>query len=73
MVHSPTGREEARRAYFGPSLGLLDTPVLTRAAVPTQPAAGPLIVEEYDATTLVPPGWTLRRDPLDNLILERAK
>jgi N-methylhydantoinase A/oxoprolinase/acetone carboxylase beta subunit len=38
--------------------------------VPTQPTAGPLIVEEYDATTLVPPGWTLRRDDDANLILE---
>jgi hypothetical protein len=31
---------------------------------------GPLIVEEYDATTIVPPGFRIRRDPADNLILE---
>jgi N-methylhydantoinase A len=59
-----------RRAYFGPDLGLVDTPVLPRAAVRSGPVPGPLIVEEYDATTLVPPGWTIRRDAMNNLVLE---
>ena len=33
---------------------------------------GPAIVEEFGATTVVPPGWTARVDDLGNLILERA-
>jgi len=33
---------------------------------------GPLVVEEYDATTLVPPGWRIRRDDRDNLLIEPA-
>ncbi|MBI3978185.1 MAG: hypothetical protein HY331_08375 [Chloroflexi bacterium] len=63
-------RARPRRAYFGPAVGLVETPVLGRHEVGPDPVAGPVIVEEYDATTVVPPGWTVRRDDLDNLILE---
>jgi N-methylhydantoinase A len=58
-----------REAYFGGALR--ETPVVGRQQVGVDPRAGPLIVEEYDATTLVPPGWTVRRDGLENLVLER--
>ena len=34
--------------------------------------AGPAIVEQMDATTLVPPGWSARVDSYLNLILEAA-
>ncbi len=30
----------------------------------------PLIIEEYDCTTVVPPGWRVRRDVRDVLVLE---
>jgi N-methylhydantoinase A len=33
--------------------------------------AGPAIVEQFDATTVIPPGWTGRVDGYRNLILER--
>lgn len=33
---------------------------------------GPAIVEQFDATTVVPPGWSGAVDPLRNLILERS-
>jgi hypothetical protein len=29
-----------------------------------------VIVEEYDATTVVPPGCTARLDPIGNIIVE---
>jgi N-methylhydantoinase A len=32
--------------------------------------AGPAIVPQMDATTVVPPGWTARVDDEANLILE---
>ncbi len=35
--------------------------------------AGPAIVEQFDATTAVPPGWTATVDALGNLVLTRAK
>ena len=34
--------------------------------------AGPAIVEQFDATTVIPAGWTGRVDGYRNLILERA-
>src|SRR5262249_2873369 len=33
--------------------------------------AGPAIVEQFDATTVIPQGWTARVDGYRNLILER--
>jgi N-methylhydantoinase A len=35
--------------------------------------AGPAIVAEYSATTLVPPGWRARIDRYGNLLLERGR
>jgi N-methylhydantoinase A/oxoprolinase/acetone carboxylase beta subunit len=32
---------------------------------------GPAIVEQFDATTVIPPGWRASVDPRGNLILER--
>jgi N-methylhydantoinase A len=32
--------------------------------------AGPAIIEQFDATTLVPPGWHARVDDFRNLILQ---
>jgi hypothetical protein len=29
-----------------------------------------LIVEEYDTTVVVPPGFSVRRDPMGNILLE---
>ena len=50
------GRRERARAYFGREHGTLATPVLARADLGARPRPGPLLVDEYDATTLVPPG-----------------
>lgn len=35
--------------------------------------AGPAILVEYSATTLVPPGWRARVDAVENVILERSR
>ncbi len=62
----------SRVAYFGPRHGLVPTPVLSRAALAAAGVrAGPLIVEEYDATCVVPPGWTARVDAGANIHLTR--
>jgi N-methylhydantoinase A len=34
--------------------------------------AGPAVVEQFDSTTVLPPGWTGRIDGFRNLILEKA-
>jgi N-methylhydantoinase A len=66
-VHKrPTAR---RRAYFGPA-GWLDTPVVSRHEVTRDSAHGPLIVEEYDATTVVPPNAVVHADSGGNLVID---
>jgi N-methylhydantoinase A len=46
-----------------------ETPVLGREAVTAAGRAGPLIIESYDSTVVVPPGWTVRRDTVDDLLI----
>jgi N-methylhydantoinase A len=33
---------------------------------------GPAAIEQFDATTIVPPGWSARVDAKRNLVIERA-
>jgi len=61
---------QRRQAYFGDRYGWLDTPVLSREALTQAPRSGPLIVEEYDTTVVVRPGWRVRLDAGNNLHLE---
>jgi N-methylhydantoinase A len=60
-----------RRAYFGPRQGWLEARVVNRSAL-AAPHEGPCIVEEYDATGLVPPGWTARLDAFGNIAMTIA-
>ena len=57
-----------RKAYFGDH-GWTETPVLRRADLAT-PRTGPLIVEEYDATCVVPPGARAELDAGGNIVIE---
>jgi N-methylhydantoinase A len=61
-----------RRAYFGPTQGWQEARVINRSALAT-PHTGPCIVEEYDATCLVPPGWTARLDEFGNIVLDGGR
>jgi N-methylhydantoinase A len=61
-----------RSVYFGPETGTLSTPVIDRGSVPVAPMAGPLIVEEYDATTVVPPDCSAHLDELNNIVIDVA-
>jgi N-methylhydantoinase A len=58
-----------RRAYFGAAHGWIDTPVLKRSDLATT-RFGPVIVEEYDATCVVPPGATAELDAGGNIVIE---
>ncbi len=57
-----------RRAYFGAGYGFLDTPVLRRSDL-AAPRSGPIIIEEYDATCIVPPGATAALDAGGNVLI----
>ncbi|MCE4541838.1 MULTISPECIES: hydantoinase/oxoprolinase family protein [unclassified Caballeronia] len=58
-----------RRAYFGPAHGFVDTPVISRAMLRAAPLDGPVIVEEYDSTCVVPPGARARVDAHENIVI----
>jgi len=62
----------SRRAYFGPEFEWMETPVVTRAGL-SPSEDGPLIIEEYDTTTVVRPCWKARRDSWNNIVVERAR
>ena len=55
-----------RRAYFG---SWIETPVLRRSDL-AQPRSGPLIIEEYDATCVVPPRAKAQLDAGGNIVIE---
>ncbi|MBB4302117.1 N-methylhydantoinase A [Rhodobium orientis] len=55
-----------RRAYFG-AQGWHETPVVTRADLKAEPRSGPLIVEEYDTTCVIRPGWEASLDHWNNI------
>ncbi|HSH99411.1 MAG TPA: hydantoinase/oxoprolinase family protein, partial [Reyranella sp.] len=57
-----------RRAYFGEA-GWLETPILRRSDL-SGARQGPLIIEEYDATCVVPPDAVAGRDSAGNIVIE---
>jgi N-methylhydantoinase A len=61
-----------RQVYFGGDIGWIDTTVIDRGGLTDNPADGPLIIEEYDSTTVVPPRWRASVDSWRNIILERG-
>jgi N-methylhydantoinase A len=51
----------------------VDAPVRTRSSLGEAAEPGPLLVDEYDTTVVVPPGWSARRDAsTGTLVLERG-
>ena len=60
----------ARRAYFGPQQGWLETPVRSRQELTRTPANGPLLIVEYDTTVVVPPDCTARLDASGNIVID---
>jgi N-methylhydantoinase A len=65
------GRPGRRRAWFD---GVwTEVPVVSRSAMaPGRAEAGPAIIEEDEATTIVPPGWTARLGDASTLVLRRG-
>jgi N-methylhydantoinase A len=58
-----------RQAYFGPEAGWLPARVLARGDV-AKPVTGPVVIEEYDATCVVPPGARASLDAWGNIVIE---
>jgi len=63
-------RRQSRRMWLGGEVA--DVPVRSRASLDVSAEAGPLLVDEYDTTVVVPDGWSVRRhDGTGTLVLER--
>lgn len=62
-------RPACRTVWLGPRAGRHLAPVVDRADLRT-PLVGPALVEEYDTTTVVPPGWTARLDEQNTIVME---
>ena len=68
-----TGASEPNRdVYFGATRGWASVPIVNRQALIGATTDGPLIVEEYDSTTVVPPSWNATVDQWSNIILRKV-
>ena len=59
----------SRPADFGPPWGQIDTPTTSRKSLRSG-ARGPLLIDEYDSTILIPPDWSATTDDAGNIVLE---
>jgi N-methylhydantoinase A len=66
--------KERRPVYYAEADGYVDCPIYDRYALPAGARlAGPAIVEEFDSTTVVHPGFSVSVDETGNLIIERER
>ncbi|MFM8989613.1 MAG: hydantoinase/oxoprolinase family protein, partial [Alphaproteobacteria bacterium] len=66
------GARGTRRCYFGPAAGHADTPVIDRAGLSARPRRGPLVVEDYEGTTVVPPDAEAWLDAWSGIVISFA-
>jgi N-methylhydantoinase A len=71
-IEPRTGAARAGRRAVSFSRGgpAVETPVVSRTAIGPAGRPGPLVVEEFDATIVVPPDATISRDGMGNLVLD---
>ncbi len=60
----------SRWAYFGKEDGRLEVPVVSRGAVGRDFQEGPLMIDEYDSTTVVPTRARVRLDSTGNIRIQ---
>jgi N-methylhydantoinase A len=58
-----------RKAYWGKELGFVDTPVLTLEQVPQSPVEGPVLVDCYDTTIVIPPKANIALGDWGNILI----
>ena len=59
----------SRKAYFGRDAGWLQSSVIGREALSATARSGPLVIEEYEGTTVVPPGASAALDAHGNVVI----
>jgi len=59
-----------RQAYFGAAHGWMATPILERAHLAGKQWRGPVVIEEYDCTCVVPPGMMVGLDEYGSIAID---
>ena len=72
-VIEPEHETTMRTAYFGAAAEPWETPVANRSLLAAGPREGPLIIEEADATCVIPPGCRAQLDATGNIDIEIAE
>ncbi|WP_162460168.1 MULTISPECIES: hydantoinase B/oxoprolinase family protein [unclassified Mycolicibacterium] len=67
----PSG-DKIRLADFRDGNGRVETPVFGRVEL-TEAVHGPALVDEYDTTIVVPPGWTAKLDESGAVVMEYTR
>ena len=62
-------RALSREAYFGESWGTINTPVISRQDLGEEGTTGPLLIDEYDSTIVVPPDYRGYLDSNGNILM----
>jgi len=62
------GQLPHRQVFYGDRWGWHDTPVMRRESLDT--CVGPLVIEEYDTTIVVPPGARVHRDATGSVFID---
>jgi N-methylhydantoinase A len=65
-----SGASGRRAASFESGRPMIETVLMARADVDAAPRRGPLIIESYDTTIIVPPGASVRTDAVGNIIID---
>ena len=71
-MSSPVSTRSKRSAFFDGSF--VECPVYARDTLPVGfEIDGPAIIEEYDSTVTLAPGWRALVDPVASLVAERRR
>jgi N-methylhydantoinase A len=73
VMFAPEADMGQRQVNFGPDLGVHSSPVIDRGRLGPEPLRGPLIIEEYEGTAIVPPDGTARLGPAGTVVIEVAR
>jgi len=67
---APTNGSGSRAVSFGRDQAFTDTPIVSRASIDGTARPGPLIIDEFDATIVVPPDAEVWRDAVGNIVMD---
>lgn len=69
-VEATSDPATTRRVSFERDGGFIETPVVSRTSIGFEAQTGPLIIEAYDTTIVVPPMASVRMDSCGSLIMD---